>query len=78
LLVAAGAVYIETKEVKSTAILGDLLQMAKGVQHPIRGLFLRYYLLKTCKNKFPDTGNAFEKFNLLILMINPKKGRTAR
>ena len=61
LLIAAGSVYIESKEVKSTDILGDLFQMIKGCQHPIRGLFLRYYLLKTCKNKFPDDGNEYEQ-----------------
>jgi len=34
--------------------------MVKGVQHPIRGLFLRYYLNKICKDKLPDKGNEYE------------------
>ena len=34
--------------------------MVKGVQHPIRGLFLRYYLNKVCKDKLPDKGNEYE------------------
>lgn len=33
--------------------------MIKGVQHPIRGLFLRYYLLKTMKEKLPDKGSPY-------------------
>ena len=33
--------------------------MSKGVQHPVRGLFIRYYLLKVCKNKFPDINNEY-------------------
>mmetsp|Transcript_3112 Transcript_3112/g.1825 ORF Transcript_3112/g.1825 Transcript_3112/m.1825 type:complete len:123 (-) Transcript_3112:575-943(-) len=34
--------------------------MTKGVQHPTRGLFLRYYLNKCCKDKLPDIGNEYE------------------
>ena len=34
--------------------------MVKGVQHPMRGLFLRYYLLKMMKDKLPDTQNDYE------------------
>ena len=46
LLITAGVVYIETKEMPAKDIIWDLLEMAKGVQHPMRGLFLRYYLNK--------------------------------
>ena len=34
--------------------------MVKGVQQPIRGLFLRYYLLKMMKDKLPDSGSEYE------------------
>jgi len=34
--------------------------MVKGVQHPMRGLFLRYYLLKMMKDKLPDNQNDYE------------------
>ena len=63
LLVTAGSCYIGTKEVRATDILGDLIQMAKAIQHPLRGLFLRYYLLKICKDKFPDKGNDYETYD---------------
>jgi hypothetical protein len=34
--------------------------MAKGVQHPMRGLFLRNYLSHVSKDKLPDTGSEYE------------------
>jgi vacuolar protein sorting-associated protein 35 len=33
--------------------------MIKGVQNPIRGLFVRYYLLKRLKDKVPDKDNVY-------------------
>ena len=54
LLVSVGSVYINTGEVTAKDMLKDLMEMVKGVQHPIRGLFLRYYLNKMSKDKLPD------------------------
>ena len=34
--------------------------MARGVQHPMRGLFLRTYLSQVSKNLLPDTGSEYE------------------
>ena len=62
LLATVGAVYIQTQEVKAREILSDLLEMIKGVQHPLRGLFLRYYFLKMSKDKLPDRGNEYDGF----------------
>lgn len=59
LLVTVGMVYIQTKTVPAKDILRDLIEMVKGVQHPMRGLFLRYYLNKCCKDKLPDVGNEY-------------------
>lgn len=33
----------------------DLVEMCRGVQHPLRGLFLRNYLLQCTRNVLPDT-----------------------
>ena len=55
LLVTVGSVYINTNEISAKDMLKDLMEMVKGVQHPIRGLFLRYYLNKMCKDKLPDS-----------------------
>jgi vacuolar protein sorting-associated protein 35 len=60
LLITVGSAYIRTKEAPVKLILKDLLDMVKGVQQPIRGLFLRYYLLKMMKDKLPDEGSEFE------------------
>lgn len=54
LMITAGSVLIDTKEMTSSAVIQDLFQMLKGVQHPFRGLFLRYYFLKMIKTKIPD------------------------
>mmetsp|Transcript_8705 Transcript_8705/g.8722 ORF Transcript_8705/g.8722 Transcript_8705/m.8722 type:complete len:770 (+) Transcript_8705:10-2319(+) len=59
LLITVGSVYIQTKELPAKDILKDLIEMVKGVQHPLRGLFLRYYLNKVCKDKLPDKGSDF-------------------
>lgn len=61
LLITAGSVYIESQQVPATEIIFDLLQMIKGVQNPLRGLFVRYYLLKMIKDKLPDVGNEYEQ-----------------
>eukprot|EP00299_Pterocystis_sp_00344_P019154 c952_g1_i1.p1 GENE.c952_g1_i1~~c952_g1_i1.p1 ORF type:complete len:798 (-),score=170.57 c952_g1_i1:105-2498(-) len=60
LLVTVGAVYIRSKEVAAKEILRDLVEMCKGVQHPLRGLFLRNYLSQMTKDKLPDVGNEYE------------------
>ena len=60
LLITVGSVYISTHEIAAKDILSDLMEMIKGVQHPIKGLFLRYYFLKMCKDKLPDKGTEYE------------------
>lgn len=45
LLITVGAVYIRVGELPCREILRDLVEMCRGVQHPLRGLFLRNYLL---------------------------------
>lgn len=60
LLVTVGAVYIRSKQVAAKEILRDLVEMCKGVQHPLRGLFLRNYLSQMTKDKLPDVGNEYE------------------
>jgi len=59
LLVTVGAVYIRSKQVPANDILKDLVEMCKGVQHPLRGLFLRNYLSQMTKDKLPDKGNEY-------------------
>ncbi|TMW66566.1 hypothetical protein Poli38472_012252 [Pythium oligandrum] len=60
LLVTVGAVYIKSKDAPAREVLMDLVEMTKGVQHPLRGLFLRNYLSISVKDKLPDVGSEYE------------------
>mmetsp|Transcript_35478 Transcript_35478/g.98028 ORF Transcript_35478/g.98028 Transcript_35478/m.98028 type:complete len:837 (-) Transcript_35478:101-2611(-) len=60
LLATVGASYIKSKEAPAKEILQDMNELTKGVQHPMRGLFLRYYLSQMVKDKLPDTGTEYE------------------
>eukprot|EP00743_Colponemidia_sp_Colp-15_P001456 GILK01001595.1.p1 GENE.GILK01001595.1~~GILK01001595.1.p1 ORF type:complete len:829 (-),score=163.63 GILK01001595.1:162-2573(-) len=60
LLFTVGSVYIRSKEGAAKDILKDMIELAKGVQHPMRGLFLRYYLSQMTKGKLPDKGSEYE------------------
>ena len=48
-MVTAGSVLIRSGEVPAHEVLLDLLELCKGVQHPTRGLFLRYFLVQSLK-----------------------------
>ena len=60
LLITAGSVYVRSGQAPAKVVLRDLLDMTKGVQHPQRGLFLRYYLSQKMKDKLPDEGSQYE------------------
>lgn len=71
LLVTVGVVYIKNKPEACESILTDLVEMCRGVQHPLRGLFLRNYLLQCTKNVLPDvaSGDRFVKATQTIFFI---------
>ncbi|XP_023014073.1 vacuolar protein sorting 35 [Leptinotarsa decemlineata] len=54
LLITVGLVYIKTNTALRRDLLKDLVEMCRGVQHPLRGLFLRNYLLQCTRNVLPD------------------------
>lgn len=60
LMFCVGGVYIQSKELPARDILKDMVDMVKGVQHPMRGLFLRHYLSEVSKDKLPDVGSPYE------------------
>jgi len=60
LLVLAGSCYVRSGQAPAKVVLRDLLSCVKAVQHPQRGLFLRYYLSCTMKDKLPDEGSPYE------------------
>ena len=59
LLVTVGSSYIKSKEAPAKKVLRDIHELCKGVQHPMRGLFLRYYVSQMMKDKLPDTGTEY-------------------
>jgi len=59
LLISVGSVYVRSKEAPARDILKDLVEMCRGVQHPMRGLFLRSYLLQCARDKLPDVGSEY-------------------
>lgn len=59
LLITVASVYIKSKIAPAKDILIDLVELCRGVQHPMRGLFLRNYLSQISKNKLPDEGSEY-------------------
>eukprot|EP01035_Chromulina_nebulosa_P024942 gene24942-32502_t len=60
LMICVGGVYISSLEAPAKDILNDIVEMVKGVQHPMRGLFLRNYLTQVSKNRLPDINSPYE------------------
>ena len=61
LTITVGSIYIERAPRSTRTIIYDMLGLVKAVQNPIKGLFLRNYLLKMIKDKLPDKDNAYLK-----------------
>lgn len=54
LMIVAGQISIENNGQEPMKIFWDIFKHLKGVQHPLRGLMLRYYFLKAIKEKIED------------------------
>lgn len=72
LMVTVGTVYMSIPDAPVKEIMKDMMEMTRGVQHPIRGLFLRYYLtgqardyLPTGKGDGPE-GNLQDSINFVL------------
>ena len=59
LMITVGTIYIERVPRSTKIIIYDMLGLVKAVQNPIKGLFLRNYLLKMIKDKLPDKDNVY-------------------
>lgn len=53
MMIAVGTTFISTGAAPTEAIMKDMIEMCRGVQSPIRGLFLRYYLSQKIKDHLP-------------------------
>ncbi|ODV76616.1 vacuolar protein sorting-associated protein 35 [Suhomyces tanzawaensis NRRL Y-17324] len=53
MMIMVGTTYMATPGAPTKEIMKDMIEMCRGVQHPIRGLFLRYYLSQRIKDLLP-------------------------
>ena len=61
LMITVGTVYMAIEDAPVKEIMKDMMEMSRGVQHPIRGLFLRYYLSGQVRDCLPQgTGSGPE------------------
>lgn len=66
LLITVGAVYVRAQRDVAGEVLNDLLDMLHQCKHPLRGLFLRYYLLQMTKDKLEQCGGADKMLQFLL------------
>jgi len=71
LQILAGSVLIKSGEADARTVLEDLIGAVKCVQCPIRGLFLRHYLLGCTRDKLPSGPATLEEVRDVV------EGRTA-
>lgn len=53
LMITVGTVYMSVEDAPVKEIMKDMMEMSRGVQHPVRGLFLRYYLSGQAREHLP-------------------------
>jgi vacuolar protein sorting-associated protein 35 len=53
LMITVGSVYMSIPDAPVKEIMKDMMEMARGVQHPTRGLFLRHYLSGLTRDYLP-------------------------
>lgn len=53
LMITVGTVYMSIEDAPVKEIMKDMMEMSRGVQHPTRGLFLRYYLSGQARDNLP-------------------------
>ena len=56
LMITVGTAYMSIEDAPVKELMKDMMDMSRGVQHPVRGLFLRYYLSGQARDYLP-TGN---------------------
>lgn len=53
LMITVGSVYMSIPDAPVKEVMKDMLEMSRGVLHPIRGLFLRHYLSGQTRDNLP-------------------------
>ena len=72
LMITVGTAYMSIEDAPVKELMKDMMDMSRGVQHPIRGLFLRYYLSGQARDYLPTTegdgpeGNLSDSINFVL------------
>ncbi|KAG2156998.1 vacuolar protein sorting-associated protein 35 [Suillus clintonianus] len=72
LMITVGAVYMSISDAPVKEIMKDMMEMSRGVLHPIRGLFLRHYLSGQTRDHLPigvdpgPTGNLQDSISFVL------------
>lgn len=53
LMITVGTAYMSIEGAPVKELMKDMMDMSRGVQHPVRGLFLRYYLSGQARDSLP-------------------------
>lgn len=69
LMITVGSVLLPTGDVPCIEVLKDMLEMCRGVQNPLHGLFLRYYLCQRTGEIGPGT-KAENEYHIQFLLTN--------
>ncbi|KAG2214415.1 hypothetical protein INT47_000971 [Mucor saturninus] len=68
LMITVGSIYLSVKDSPPPPdIMSDMMEMARGVQHPLRGLFLRHYLGGMTRDFLPNDGSYLDAAIQFIL-----------
>ena len=54
LMITVGSAYMSMPDAPVREIMRDMMEMSRGVQHPVRGLFLRHYLSGLTRDYLPE------------------------
>lgn len=72
LMITVGTAYMAIDAAPVKELMKDMMDMSRGVQHPIRGLFLRYYLSGQARDFLPQgegdgpEGNLQDSINFVL------------
>ncbi|KAG7101827.1 Vacuolar protein sorting-associated protein 35 like [Verticillium longisporum] len=72
LMMTVGTAYMSIEDAPVKELMKDMMDMSRGVQHPIRGLFLRYFLSGQARDFLPTgdgdgpEGNLSDSINFVL------------
>lgn len=72
LMITVGTAYMSIDDAPVKELMKDMMDMSRGVQHPVRSLFLRYYLSGQARDYLPTTdsegpeGNLGDSINFIL------------